>query len=67
MKGCPCCSTALLRHIRQGSVYWYCNNCHQEMPNFDERIEKRMEMVNPHRLKQFLGVSTTREVLQHMR
>lgn len=29
---CPCCSSALLRHIRQGGVYWFCTSCWQEVP-----------------------------------
>ena len=32
---CPCCSNTLLRHIRSKEVYWFCNRCHQEMPNYD--------------------------------
>lgn len=31
---CPCCSNLLLRHIRQGTVYWLCRSCRAEMPNF---------------------------------
>lgn len=30
---CPCCSGLLLRHIGHGEVYWYCQNCRQEMPD----------------------------------
>jgi len=25
---CMYCSAALLRHIRLGSLYWYCSYCH---------------------------------------
>jgi len=32
MSHCLCCHNTLLRHIRQSQVYWYCPNCHQEMP-----------------------------------
>jgi hypothetical protein len=31
---CPCCSNALLRHIRSGKIYWFCSHCYQEMPNY---------------------------------
>jgi ribosomal protein L37AE/L43A len=31
---CPCCSEQLLRHTRQGHIYWFCSRCWQEMPNF---------------------------------
>jgi ribosomal protein L37AE/L43A len=31
---CPCCSSPLLRHFRQGGIYWRCNDCRQEMPIF---------------------------------
>lgn len=29
---CPCCNHALLRHIRQGGIYWFCTSCWQEVP-----------------------------------
>jgi uncharacterized Zn finger protein (UPF0148 family) len=29
---CPCCGSSLLRHIRQGGVYWFCTSCWQEVP-----------------------------------
>lgn len=29
---CPCCGSALLRHARQGGVYWFCTSCRQDMP-----------------------------------
>lgn len=29
---CPCCSDGLLRHFRPTGIYWFCMNCHQEMP-----------------------------------
>ncbi|MDX2228285.1 MAG: hypothetical protein NW220_01515 [Leptolyngbyaceae cyanobacterium bins.349] len=32
MTNCPCCSTPMLRHIRQQQVYWFCRECWQEMP-----------------------------------
>jgi ribosomal protein L37AE/L43A len=34
INACPCCSEVLLRHVRQGGVYWFCSHCRQEMPNF---------------------------------
>lgn len=33
MTTCPCCSAKLLRHVREVGVYWFCPDCHQEMPN----------------------------------
>ena len=33
MNYCLCCSNTLLRHIREGSIYWFCPSCRQEMPN----------------------------------
>lgn len=33
---CSCCSDRLIRHIRQGSIYWWCHSCWAEMPNFEE-------------------------------
>jgi ribosomal protein L37AE/L43A len=36
MNNCPCCGNPLLRHVRHGSnVYWFCQSCWSEMPNFD--------------------------------
>lgn len=29
---CPCCGSLLLRHARQGGVYWFCKSCWQEVP-----------------------------------
>ncbi|MBW4580523.1 MAG: hypothetical protein KME42_13240 [Tildeniella nuda ZEHNDER 1965/U140] len=29
---CPLCSTALLRHMRLGGLYWRCSHCNDEMP-----------------------------------
>jgi ribosomal protein L37AE/L43A len=31
---CPCCSNSLLRHVRQGKLYWFCTSCWQEVPLF---------------------------------
>ncbi|BAZ09457.1 hypothetical protein NIES4071_12650 [Calothrix sp. NIES-4071] len=36
MNHCPCCSHVLLRHIRGSHVYWFCRNCWQTMPVFEE-------------------------------
>ncbi len=35
MNNCPCCSTVLLKHGKQGKTYWYCSSCRQEMPNLE--------------------------------
>jgi len=29
---CLCCATVLLRHLRQGGLYWRCSDCHTDMP-----------------------------------
>ncbi len=29
---CPCCSGSLLRHVRHGELYWFCQTCRQEVP-----------------------------------
>ena len=29
---CLCCGGSLLRHVRHGSLYWFCQNCWQEVP-----------------------------------
>lgn len=29
---CPCCgSSGLLRHVRHGKIYWFCQACRQEV------------------------------------
>lgn len=33
MSGCPCCGSPMLRHINHNRIYWYCQHCHEEMPN----------------------------------
>ncbi len=35
MSICPYCSYSLLRHVRQGKIYWFCSHCWQEVPNFE--------------------------------
>ena len=32
---CCCCEGTLLKHVKQDEVYWYCADCHQEMPNLN--------------------------------
>ncbi|WP_414566204.1 MULTISPECIES: hypothetical protein [unclassified Anabaena] len=29
---CPCCGDSLLRHVRYGELYWFCQSCRQEVP-----------------------------------
>ncbi|MDJ0734239.1 MAG: hypothetical protein QNJ47_09210 [Nostocaceae cyanobacterium] len=29
---CPCCDSSLLRHVRHGKIYWFCQSCWQEVP-----------------------------------
>ncbi|MBI1242394.1 hypothetical protein [Umezakia ovalisporum] len=29
---CLCCGGYLLRHVRHGEVYWFCQSCRQEVP-----------------------------------
>ncbi|MBE9228454.1 hypothetical protein IQ264_23840 [Phormidium sp. LEGE 05292] len=45
MSDCPCCSHTMLRHIRSNQVYWFCRNCWQEMPNF-EQLRSTSLLVN---------------------
>ena len=39
MSDCPTCNSRLLRHFGQRKLYWYCQNCRQEMPNFGDVLE----------------------------
>ncbi len=32
INNCPCCGSPLLRHARQGGLYWFCTSCRQDMP-----------------------------------
>lgn len=32
INSCPCCGGTILRHVRQGGVYWFCTSCCQEVP-----------------------------------
>ncbi|MEM9924018.1 MAG: hypothetical protein AAF915_09750 [Cyanobacteria bacterium P01_D01_bin.50] len=29
---CPCCGGSMLRHVRHSELYWFCQNCWQELP-----------------------------------
>ncbi len=29
---CPCCGGSLLRHVRHGELYWFCQTCWQQLP-----------------------------------
>jgi len=29
---CPYCGGSLLRHVRHAELYWFCQNCRQEVP-----------------------------------
>ncbi|MDY7014001.1 MAG: hypothetical protein SVX43_10475 [Cyanobacteriota bacterium] len=42
MNNCPCCSSQMLRHIRPQNLYWYCPRCRQEMPNFEDWVQRRI-------------------------
>jgi CheY-like chemotaxis protein len=35
---CPCCSSALLRHVCGSRLYWRCSHCYQEMPAFSKQL-----------------------------
>ena len=41
MNKCPCCAETLLRHTRQGTVYWFCTHCWQEMPDLAMGIQTK--------------------------
>jgi ribosomal protein L37AE/L43A len=47
---CPCCSEQLLRHIRQGHIYWLCSRCRQEMPNFSAALVSQQSKYESHSL-----------------
>lgn len=39
---CPCCSQPLLRHISCQRVYWFCSQCHQEMPDLKNLLKAQV-------------------------
>ncbi len=42
---CNCCGTSLLRHVRQGGVYWFCSSCWQEVPVLSSSPLPRPEAI----------------------
>ncbi|MDF5716694.1 MAG: hypothetical protein PUP93_23190 [Rhizonema sp. NSF051] len=44
---CPCCGDSLLRHVRQGEVYWFCQSCRQEVPLLSVNCLSSKETKNP--------------------
>ncbi|MEC4887920.1 MAG: hypothetical protein SAL70_42430 [Scytonema sp. PMC 1070.18] len=48
---CPCCGGSLLRHVRHGSLYWFCKTCWQEVPlltvNQISSVEGRKKGATP--------------------
>lgn len=49
---CPCCGGSVLRHVRQGELYWFCLSCRQEVPLLTisslSKIESRNIEKFPH-------------------
>ncbi|NJM64136.1 MAG: hypothetical protein HC849_34770 [Oscillatoriales cyanobacterium RU_3_3] len=41
MPNCPCCSGPLLHHVRRSKTYWFCPECHQEMPSLEQIIQQK--------------------------
>ncbi|MGB5963468.1 MAG: diguanylate cyclase [Coleofasciculaceae cyanobacterium] len=39
---CPCCSQPLLRHAASHRVYWFCRQCHQEMPDIENLVKPQL-------------------------
>jgi len=39
---CPCCSQPLLRHASCQRVYWFCQQCHQEMPDIGNLVKPQL-------------------------
>lgn len=43
---CPCCSHPLLPHVSHNRKYWFCSQCHQEMPDLEHILEP--ELISQH-------------------
>jgi hypothetical protein len=39
---CPCCSQRLLLHISFKRNYWFCTQCHQEMPDLNNLVKTEL-------------------------
>lgn len=50
---CPCCGNSLLRHARQGGLYWFCTSCHQDMPILlaNKLPQLKATMLNSHTIQ----------------
>lgn len=59
---CPCCSHLLLRHISYNRKYWFCSQCHQEMPDLEHILET--ELVPQHWINQPITTSRQLQVEQ---
>lgn len=42
---CPCCGDYLLRHVRHGELYWFCQTCRQEVPLLSANINRLSSVV----------------------
>ncbi|BAU07139.1 MULTISPECIES: hypothetical protein [Fischerella] len=42
---CPCCGDSLLRHVRHGELYWFCQTCRQEVPLLSTNINRLSSVV----------------------
>lgn len=42
---CPCCGSSLLRHARQGGIYWFCTSCWQEVPLLAVGQQSRLDPI----------------------
>ena len=40
---CPCCSEPLLRHVSSTRIYWFCSQCHQEMPDLKNLVKTEVK------------------------
>lgn len=56
MDSCPCCSSSLLRHVRHNTIYWYCQHCHQEMPNLESIVLGNSQKKQS--LESWVGIAT---------
>ncbi|MDJ0678165.1 MAG: hypothetical protein QNJ36_22740 [Calothrix sp. MO_167.B42] len=46
LNNCPCCGASLLRHVRQGEVYWFCKTCWQEVPSLSVSLRSNIKAIN---------------------
>ncbi len=60
MISCPCCSSQMLRHIRDRQIEWFCRHCWSAMPNCEIPSCEVPNLEVPNREMQLRGSNRQR-------